>query len=189
MENTNRKRPMSMRAMASFALGSGTRAHGTRVALFAAALGVTATVSAAPSAKEFTRLPASPAAVTPTPAKHHWYEIGKATWYGGDFNGRKTASGTTYNENELTCAHRTLPLGSLVRVTNLQNHRSTLVRVTDRGPWVPNAILDLSHAAAVKLGIGGGAKVGIEQVQRKTATARELAQLDAHVLPANPDGV
>lgn len=172
----------SARALWRLAMGSGTRGHRARAAMLSAALSVTATVSAAPTAHQNAKEPVSQPA-TAKPTKHHWYQIGKATWYGGDFNGKKTANGETFNENELTCAHRDLPLGSVVRVTNLQNHKSLLVRVTDRGPWVENAILDLSHAAAEKLGLGGSAKVGIEQVKSKELKAQEIAQLE---LPAKP---
>ncbi len=77
---------------------------------------------------------------------------GLASWYGGIFQGRKTAMGTTYNMNSMTAAHRSLPLGTWVRVTNQENGRSVVVQVTDRGPYVANRIMDLSHAAAEKLG-------------------------------------
>ncbi len=73
---------------------------------------------------------------------------GLASWYGGIFQGRKTAMGTTYNMNDMTAAHRTLPLGTWVRVTNQENDRSVVVQVTDRGPYVANRIMDLSYAAA-----------------------------------------
>ena len=77
---------------------------------------------------------------------------GLASWYGGIFQGRKTAMGTTYNMNDMTAAHRSLPLGTWVQVTNLENGRHVVVQVTDRGPYVANRIMDLSHAAAEKLG-------------------------------------
>lgn len=143
--------------------------------MLSVAMSVTALGSAAPTVKDVAKVPA----LKPVSAKkHHWYEIGKATWYGGKFDGRKTADGETYNENELTCAHRTLPLGTLIRVTNLQNNRSTVVRVTDRGPWVKHAILDLSHAAARKLGFTGTAQVRIDKVNPEDLPRQELAQLE-----------
>jgi rare lipoprotein A len=77
---------------------------------------------------------------------------GLASWYGGMFHGRKTAMGTIYNMNAMTAAHRTLPLGTWVKVTNDQNGKSAIVQVTDRGPYVANRIMDLSAAAATKLG-------------------------------------
>lgn len=77
---------------------------------------------------------------------------GKASWYGGFFNGRKTASGSIFNTQELTAAHRTLPFGTMIRVTNVENNQSVVVEVSDRGPYVNDRILDLSKAAATKLG-------------------------------------
>lgn len=77
---------------------------------------------------------------------------GEASWYGGFFHGRKTAMGTVYNKNEMTAAHRTLKLGTWVRVTNVANNESVIVQVTDRGPYVANRILDLSERAATEIG-------------------------------------
>jgi rare lipoprotein A len=79
-------------------------------------------------------------------------EVGLASWYGHPHQGRRTASGEAYDMNDLTCAHRTLPLGTRLLVTNLENGRSVEVRVNDRGPFVAGRILDLSYAAARKLG-------------------------------------
>ena len=76
---------------------------------------------------------------------------GKASWYGGKFHGRKTASGEKFNKRALTAAHRTLPFGTKVRVTNLKNGRKVVVRVNDRGPWGKSKIIDVSEAAAKKL--------------------------------------
>ena len=78
---------------------------------------------------------------------------GVASWYGGYFHGRLTASGEKYNMYNLTAAHKTLPLNTLVRVTNTQNNKSVTVRVNDRGPFVKKRHLDLSYGAAKKLGI------------------------------------
>lgn len=121
---------------------------------------------------------ASPADhLNPKPARrHHWYEFGIASWYGKFFQGHTTASGEPYNENAMTCANRSLPLGSLLRVTNLRNHRSVVVRVNDRGPVPRDRVIDLSHAAAQKLGFGqrGLAPVKIELLTTNT----EVAQLD-----------
>lgn len=77
---------------------------------------------------------------------------GLASWYGGRFHGRKTASGERYNKFAITCASKTLPLGTVLEVTNLDNGRSAIVRVNDRGPYVGKRILDLSYGAAKKLG-------------------------------------
>ena len=76
------------------------------------------------------------------------YQVGTASWYGEYFEGRPTASGEPYNMYDLTAAHPTLPLGTLVRVTNLRNRRSVVVRINDRGPVVPGRIIDLSYNAA-----------------------------------------
>jgi rare lipoprotein A len=92
-------------------------------------------------------------------------QIGKASWYGKLFNGRKTASGERFNMNALTCAHRSLPLGSWVRVTNLSNMKSIFVRVNDRGPVPRSRIMDLSYAAARRLGMDGLAKVSVERMR------------------------
>lgn len=73
---------------------------------------------------------------------------GKASYYGDEFHGRKTASGEVYNMNEYTAAHRTLPFGTICRVTNLNNQKSVLVRINDRGPFVVDRIIDLSVGAA-----------------------------------------
>lgn len=76
------------------------------------------------------------------------YQIGTASWYGDYFQGRATASGEPYNMYDLTAAHPTLPLGSLVKVTNLHNGRAVVVRINDRGPVVPGRIIDLSYSTA-----------------------------------------
>jgi rare lipoprotein A len=91
-------------------------------------------------------------------------ETGEASHYADKFHGRRTASGERYSHRELTAAHRTLPFGTLVRVTNLDNGRSTVVRVNDRGPWKRGRIIDLSRAAARKLDMlrAGVARVRIE---------------------------
>ena len=79
---------------------------------------------------------------------HKPYQVGTASWYGSDFDGKETASGEPYNMYDLTAAHPTLPLGSYVRVTNLHNGRAVTVRVNDRGPIIPGRIIDLSYGAA-----------------------------------------
>ena len=71
-----------------------------------------------------------------------------ASWYGPGFHGGKTANGERYDQEALTAAHRTLPMPSIVRVTNLENGRSAIIRINDRGPFARNRIIDLSHAAA-----------------------------------------
>lgn len=76
---------------------------------------------------------------------------GMASWYGPGFNGKRTASGERFRQNELTAAHKTLPFGTIVRVTNLQNARTVDVRINDRGPFVRGRIIDLSKGAAQQL--------------------------------------
>ncbi len=89
-----------------------------------------------------------------------------ASWYGPWHHGRRTASGERYDMNAMTAAHRTLPLGTIVRVTNLENHLSVSVRINDRGPYTRGRIIDLSAAAARSLGLKaqGVAQVRIEAV-------------------------
>jgi rare lipoprotein A len=83
-----------------------------------------------------------------TPAPEGYIEEGNASWYGVPFNGRRSSDGEIYDMNQLTAAHRTLPFDTMVRVTNLNNGKTTVVRITDRGPFVENRIIDLSLAAA-----------------------------------------
>ncbi len=82
-------------------------------------------------------------------------QYGIASWYGGEFHGRATSSGEIYDMFELTCAHPSLPLGTMVMVTNLENGRSVELRVNDRGPFVKDRIIDVSYAAARLLGLWG----------------------------------
>lgn len=82
------------------------------------------------------------------PAPEGYTEEGNASWYGVPFNGRRASNGEIYDMNKLTAAHRTLPFDTMVRVTNMNNRKSTVVRITDRGPFVDNRIIDLSLAAA-----------------------------------------
>jgi rare lipoprotein A len=94
-------------------------------------------------------------------------EYGMASFYGKEFHGRKTASGETYDMWNFTCAHRTLPFGTQLRVTNLKNKISVVVRVNDRGPFTKGRIIDLSFAAAKKLNMlkDGVVKVKVEKIQ------------------------
>jgi rare lipoprotein A len=91
-------------------------------------------------------------------------EIGLASWYGPPYAGRKGADGTVYDQNAMTAAHLTLPMGTMVRVTNLTNNQSVVVKITDRGPFVRGRIIDLSLAAAKATGVyrAGVAKVKVE---------------------------
>ena len=107
----------------------------------------------------------------PYQIKEKWYfprvdtnydEVGIASWYGKDFHGKRTANGEIYNMNSLSAAHKTLPLPVLVRVINLENGRSLVVRVNDRGPFAQNRIIDLSKRSAEILGF---AKKGVARVR------------------------
>ena len=92
---------------------------------------------------------------------------GKASWYGSKFHGKLMASGKKYNMYDYIAAHKTLPLGTLIKVTNLKNNRWVYVKVMDRGPYVKGRVLDLSYLAAKKIGLikSGVAKVKIDIVK------------------------
>ncbi|MCQ4346103.1 septal ring lytic transglycosylase RlpA family protein [Pseudomonas stutzeri] len=101
----------------------------------------------------------------PPPAESGGYRSeGRASWYGSRHHGRRTASGERFDQHALTAAHRSLPFGSRVRVTNLHNRRSVVVRINDRGPYAGGRIVDLSRAAAERLGMlqRGVAEVRLE---------------------------
>ena len=91
---------------------------------------------------------------------------GRASWYGPGFHGRRTANGETFDQYALSAAHRTWPLGSIVRVTNLENGARVIVRVNDRGPFAHGRIIDVSRAAAQELGFehDGEARVALENL-------------------------
>ncbi len=97
-------------------------------------------------------------------------EIGTASWYGDDFHGKKTANGEIYNMGSMTAAHPTLPLPSMIRVTNLRNGKSVVVRVNDRGPFAKNRVVDVSEKAATLLGFKdlGTTEVKIELLRNDT---------------------
>jgi rare lipoprotein A len=99
-------------------------------------------------------------------------EVGIASWYGKEFHGRRTANGEIYDMNGLSAAHRTLPLGTILRVTHLGNRQSIQVKLNDRGPFVSGRILDLSYGAASRLGIVG------------TGTARVMIEVVSLAVPA-----
>lgn len=89
----------------------------------------------------------------PSDAKPLATETGQASWYGAPYHNRRGSNGEIYNMNAMTAAHRTLPLGSIVRVTNLKTGHTALVRITDRGPFIPGRVIDLSQAAARKIDV------------------------------------
>ncbi len=112
------------------------------------------------------RLPDRPAAAGRVPdGPRRWgdhYLRGLSSWYGRDFHGKKTANGEIFNMYKLTAAHRTLPLGTKARVWNVENGRSCIVIINDRGPFIEGRILDLSYAAALELEM---AQKGVAEVQ------------------------
>jgi rare lipoprotein A len=105
-------------------------------------------------------------------------ETGMASFYGHECKGRRTASGERFDPNQLTAAHRTLPFGTLVKVTNLANGRHVVVRINDRGPFARNRVLDLSRAAAQKLGFerDGTAWVRLQVVKRGAGEGGRMAE-------------
>jgi rare lipoprotein A len=126
-------------------------AHGLMTAFLIIGLGA----AQGPNNSEARSAPSSSAQIKPENtkllAKNKPFEVGTASWYGEDFEGKPTASGEDYDMYDMTAAHPTLPLGSYVRVTNLHNGRAVVVKVNDRGPIVPGRIIDLSYGAAEAL--------------------------------------
>jgi len=104
-------------------------------------------------------------------------EVGTASWYGADFHGKLTANGETYNSGDMTAAHRTLPLPSIVRVTNLQNGKSAIVRVNDRGPFAKNRVIDVSEHAAEVLGFKDSGTTDVKVELLRSDTDQMLARL------------
>jgi rare lipoprotein A len=119
------------------------------------------------------------------PTSKDYNEVGIASWYGTKFHGRKTSNGEIYNMYAMTAAHKSLPIPSYVRVTNLENKRSIIVRVNDRGPFHGPRLIDLSYVAALKLGYAdkGTAKVLIEAIDPSGSQDR-LSPTTAVKLPA-----
>lgn len=187
------------------------RANVVKLALIGAGIvGLSACASKPPPAP-----PASPAATaqpqpvpggtykvgTPYQIAGVWYypqvdytynQTGIASWYGPGFHTKVTANGELYNENELTAAHQTLPMPSLVRVTNLENGRSIVVRINDRGPFVPGRIIDMSRRGAQLLGFDqkGTAKVRVEVLadESRAIAAAAMNAGGTQVASGSPDG-
>ena len=103
-------------------------------------------------------------AIPDKPFELSFIEEGEASWYGQGFHGKKTASGERFDTNEMTAAHKTLPFGKLIKVTNLSNDEFVIVRINDRGPFVRGRIIDLSQAAKNAIKMGGTTKVKLEEV-------------------------
>jgi rare lipoprotein A len=126
-------------------------------------------------------------------ADYQYVETGIASWYGPGFHGKTTANGETYDQNDLTAAHRTLPMPSVVRVTNLENGKSIRLRINDRGPFARGRIIDVSARAAKLLGFKeqGTAKVRVEIIEnesRRLAGAQAQPSDGAKAPPAQPKG-
>lgn len=100
--------------------------------------------------------------------KNAYFQTGLASWYGREFNGKKTASGERFDMNGLTAAHKTLPFGTVIKIKNFENGKIVTVRVNDRGPYRGKRIVDLSYGAAKKLGMikDGQTQVGIEIIKK-----------------------
>lgn len=115
-------------------------------------------------------------------ASQTYKEIGEASWYGPGFHGQKTASGDIFDQREMTAAHPTLPLGTEVEVTNLENKKKVEVEITDRGPYAKDRSIDLSKAAAKKLGMKeeGVSEVKIvatEPIKKKSTASKTKKKL------------
>jgi rare lipoprotein A len=111
----------------------------------------------------------------PLPDSMGFVETGKASWYGEDFHGRPTSSGERYDMYKKTAAHKTLPLGTYVKVVNLENNESSIVRINDRGPFVKGRIIDLSYGAAMEIGM---ADEGLADV-KVIALGKELGEVSS----------
>ncbi len=145
-------------------------AHGLAIGLIVAGLGA----AQGPNISEAKPAPVSSAQVRPAvrkqAAKTKPYQVGTASWYGDNFDGKPTASGEPYDMYDMTAAHLTLPMGSYVRVTNLRNGKAVVVRVNDRGPIVPGRIIDLSYGAAQALQF---AHRGVQRVRLDVVNPRQ----------------
>ncbi len=142
----------------------------------------------------------------PIPSAIGYVERGKASWYGEPFHGRKTSNGEVYNMYADTAAHKTLPRDTMLLVKNLENGKSTVVRINDRGPFVQERIIDLSYTKASTLGIIGNGTADVEiialaereteqepqvavsrQQEPKSAAARKVAKIKPRKAPPVPD--
>jgi len=124
------------------------------------------------------------------PSSKGYSERGMASWYGTKFHGKRTSSGEPYDLYGMTAAHKTLPLPTYVKVTNLQNNRSVIVKVNDRGPFHDDRIIDLSYTAAAKLGIlgHGTGRVEVTAIDPETSDSVQLADAAPAVEEMQPAG-
>jgi rare lipoprotein A (peptidoglycan hydrolase) len=119
------------------------------------------------------------AGITYYPEKYdNFEEVGLASWYGIDFDGKTTANGEVYHMQDFTAAHRTLPLPSMVKVTNLSNGKSVIVRVNDRGPFASNRVIDVSERAAEQLGFKGKGTTTVKVQFLKDETRALLVKIN-----------
>lgn len=137
------------------------------LSILAAAIFLAANVGAAP-------VPNHPVPQAKRTKHARPYQVGNASWYGKKFHGRTTASGEDFDMFELTAAHRQLPLGTYVRVTDLRNGKSVIVRINDRGPFIKGRIMDLSYGAARMLDFHAGVeKVRLDIVEPETVASAQ----------------
>ena len=124
----------------------------------------------------------------PTKKIESFSQTGKASWYGPGFHGKKTSSGERFDMNTLSAAHRTLPIPSYARVTNLSNGKSVIVRINDRGPFHGNRVMDVSKAAAKELGFihTGTANVKVEQILPNGKGQKQQNRRDGIVTSVKP---
>ena len=152
-------------------------AHGLAIAFLVVSLGA----AQGPNISEAKAAPLSSSRmspeVRPQVVKTMPYQVGTASWYGEIFDGKPTASGEPYNMYDMTAAHLKLPMGSFVKVTNLRNGRSVVVRVNDRGPVVPGRIIDLSYGAAQAIQMRGRGiqrvRLDVIETPQQTVAARQ----------------
>lgn len=117
----------------------------------------------------------------PVPHAKDFRERGMASWYGNDFHGKQTSNGEIYDMHDMTAAHKTLPLGTRVKVINLDNDRETEVRINDRGPFVQGRIIDLSYEAAKRIGVVGPGTAKVEII----ALGKELEPGSGKIVPVD----
>jgi rare lipoprotein A len=158
----------------------GSIAQGLAMVLLIASSGAAQgpTSSGSANTRNLTSPPAKPAGVKAKSNQTHPFQVGTASWYGQDFVGKPTASGEPYNMYDLTAAHPALPLGSYVKVTNLRNRKSVVVRINDRGPIIPGRIIDLSYSAAHALQMN---KSGVQRVRLDVVHPEVVAELHTPV--------
>jgi len=187
--------------------GSSQGRAGHRGAAVAAAIAAALLLAACGSSQTASGTRSSPTAApgqvgsykvgTPYQIRGVWYhpvvdyrynETGIASWYGPGFHGRRTANGERYDQHDLTAAHPTLPMPSLVRVTNLENGRSLKLRINDRGPFSNNRIIDVSQRAAQLLGFErqGTASVRVEVLEEESRQLAAIARGERAPPPAQP---